>query len=136
MLYDAMAVVWQNMEEHGRFVPYAIGMLNDGGMVFPGDYNYYKDPKPPPADLVLRLKAALANGARRREYKATAFVYLVKVRLPTTGAMSDAVAVALDHRDEGYSVVVFLPYDMEDGLLEYRDDDAYAEPGDGAIFPK
>ena len=28
--------------------------------------------------------------------------------------------MALDHRDEGYSMVVFLPYDMKDGLLEYR----------------
>lgn len=136
LLYDAMAVVWQNLEEHGRFVPYASAKRTDGGIVFVGDDNYYKDPNPPPADLVLRLKSGLADGARRKGYKATALVYLVRVRLPTTGAMSDAVAVALDHRDEGYSMVVILPYDMKDGLLEYRDDDAYAEPGDGVIFPK
>ena len=43
-----------------------------------------------------------------------------------------ALAVALDHRD-GYSVIVLLPYKIEDGAVVY--DNPQAQPGEGDIFP-
>jgi hypothetical protein len=43
----------------------------------------------------------------------------------------DAVAVSLNHRD-GYSVIVLLPYTMENGDVVY--DTAHAQPGEADIF--
>ena len=64
-----------------------------------------------PADLIKQIQEALAQGAADGEYKTTALVYDATVPLPSSGKQSDAIAVALDHRD-GYSVITFLPYTL------------------------
>jgi hypothetical protein len=48
--------------------------------------------------------------------KATALVCDVRVVLPGTSEKSDAIAVALDHKDK-YSVVVMFPYVLHAGKL-------------------
>ena len=42
------------------------------------------------------MKAGFVEGARRGEYKATALVYDVRVKLPSTEEKSDAIAVSLE----------------------------------------
>lgn len=62
-------------------------------------------------DIIKLLQETLAQGAGDGEYKTTALVYDATIPLPPSGKQSDAIAVALDHRD-GYSVVTFLPYEL------------------------
>jgi len=72
-------------------------------------------------------------GAQRGEYRATAIVYDVKVKLPTAGQTSDAVAVSLNHRDD-YSFIGFFPYSLNDGKPDFSA--SYAIDGEADIFPK
>ena len=64
-----------------------------------------------PTDIIKLIQEALAQGASDGEYKTTALAYDATVPLPSSGKQSDAIAVALDHRD-GYSVITFLPYEL------------------------
>jgi hypothetical protein len=71
------------------------------------------------------------QGAKAGKYRATALIYDVRVTLPSTGRKSDAIAVALDHRDH-YSVVVMFPYQFTGGELTIGS--PFAQKGEGDIF--
>ena len=78
--------------------------------------------------------AAMRNcaGAESGEYRATALVYDVLTTPPGKENKPDAIAVALDHRDD-YSVVVYFPYsfDSNDELVV---DDPFAVECEGGVF--
>lgn len=86
---------------------------------------------PAPLDLIALLRAGLMDGAKKGRYRATAVVYDITTVVPATGEKSDAIEVALDHRD-GYSVIVRKPYRLNNGEIEYGE--IFAEEGLGAIF--
>lgn len=92
---------------------------------------YDGDEHPDSVDVIANLKDAFIEGARKSEYRATALVYDVRVKLPTTGDASDAVAVSLNHRDN-YSVIGFFPYRISDGQVIFAE--SYAIDGDTDIF--
>ena len=76
------------------------------------------------------LQKAFHASAQNGEYKATALVYDVRIKL-ASGEPSDAIAIALDHKSD-YSVVVLLPYTIVGGELQYGEISAQA--GDGNVF--
>jgi hypothetical protein len=105
-------------------------MRPDGQLVSIGGYD--GDEHPESADVVALMKEAFIEAARKAEYKATAIVYDARVELPSTGEKSDAIAVALDHRDD-YSFVVLFPYRIDAGELILGT--AFAHEGAADIFP-
>jgi hypothetical protein len=119
------------LQQQGEFYPFGYAMRSDGQMVAVAADD--ERDRPPSSDLIQLLKDAFRQGARSNTYKATALVFDVRVRLPSNGEVSDAIALALDHRDNGYSVVVLHPYELRDGTLTLHE--AYAEPGEAEIFP-
>jgi hypothetical protein len=64
--------------------------------------------------------------------KATALVYDMLVVPPGTSIESNAIAVALDHRDH-YSVIVIFPYVLNHGNLAVGA--PFAQKGELRIFP-
>ena len=114
----------QMLERHGEFFPFG-GALRPNGEVVPVA-SYDGSNHPLSADLIRLIKDGFVEAARRSEYKATALVYDVKVKLPSTGETSDAIAISLNHRDN-YSVIVLFPYQLKSGKLTV--DPAYAEAG-------
>jgi hypothetical protein len=77
--------------------------------------------------LVDGFKRDAATG----KVKATALVYDIRVVPPGTNEKSDAIAVALDHKDK-YSVVVMLPYVLHAGKLTIGT--PFAQKGESRIF--
>jgi len=77
------------------------------------------------------LKQTFVARAAAGEFRATALVYDVRVQTPTQGVNTDAIAVALDHRDN-YSVIVFLPYRLDGEKLTLGD--MFAQRGTGEVF--
>ena len=118
------------LQKNGEFYPFAYAMCGDGQMVAVAGYD--ERDRPPSGDLIQLLKDAFRRGARSNKYQATALVFDARVKLPSSGAVSDAIAIALDHRDDGYSVLVLYPYELKDGTLTMHE--AYAEPGEVDIF--
>ena len=68
-------------------------------------------------DIIKLLQETLAQGADDGDYKTTALVYDATIPLHASGKQSDAIAVAIDHRD-GYSAVTFLPYELRGKKLQ------------------
>jgi hypothetical protein len=119
----------QMLEKHGEFFPFGGTMKNNGEITHTGGYDGRE--RPPSADIIRLLSDSFRSGARSGQYKATALVYDVRVFLPATGQKSDAVAVALDHRDN-YSVVVYFPYQIKGGKVAFGD--VFAKKGEANVF--
>jgi hypothetical protein len=121
------------MKRHGEFRPFGAAMRPNGEIVCLGAYDGREQSlfAGSFAELIRSLKDAFVAGAARREYIATALFYEAGVTMPAGGERIDAIAVSLDHRD-GYSVIVLLPYKVEDGTVVY--DTPYAQSGDADVF--
>ena len=120
------------LEKRGEFMPFGAAMLPTGQIVAIGGYDgEEEDGAPLPADIIKLIQDALAQGAADGEYKATALVYDATVPLPSSGKQSDAIAVALDHRD-GYSVMTFLPYELRG--KEVRMGTPFTRQGTATVF--
>ncbi len=118
---------------HGEFLPFGAAMRPNGEIVCLGAYDgrAYRSLAGSFGDMIGSLKEAFLAGARRQEYLATGMFYEVTVTAAAGSEHLSAVAVSLNHRD-GYSVVVLLPFRIDDGKLVY--DDPRAQPGEADIF--
>lgn len=119
----------QLLEKNGEFFPFGGAMKANGEISHVSGYDGRE--QPPSADIIKLLKDGFRSGARSGQYKATALVYDVRVVLPSSGQKSDAVAVALDHRDN-WSVVVYFPYQIQSGKVVFGE--IFAEKGEANVF--
>jgi hypothetical protein len=119
------------LKEYGEFFPFGGAMRPSGEIVSVGGKTDQE--RPPSAEVIKLLRDGFATAARKGEYKATAIVYDVRVVLPDTGMKSDAVAIALDHRDN-YSVVVMIPYTLQNRNVRFGS--MFAQKGDDKVFPR
>jgi hypothetical protein len=128
-----LPLVEQLLKRHGEFLPFGAAMRPNGEIVCLGAYDGREVPSLAGAfgDIIRSLKDTLIAGARRQEYLATGLFYEVGFTLPSGDERRDAVAVSLNHRD-AYSVIVLLPYTVEDGEIVY--DSPHAQPGEADIF--
>lgn len=122
-------VAEQMLQESGEFHPYGAALKENGEYVCLSGYD--GNDHPSSKNIIRLLKDGFILGAESGVYKATALIFDVKVTLPSE-QKSDAIAVALDHRDN-YSVIVFFPYQLKNGQLSLGE--AFANKGDADIFP-
>ena len=129
-----LPLVEEILKRHGEFLPFGAAMRPSGEVICLGAYDGRTYPSLAGSftELIGSLKEALVAGAQRQEYVATALFYEVGMTLPAGGERIDAVAVSLNHRD-AYSVILLLPYKIEDGGVVY--DSPHAQPGEADIFP-
>jgi hypothetical protein len=118
------------LREHGEFHPYGGAMKPSGEIVAVGGDTGEELPKS--TDLIGLLADGLRHSATKGEYIATAIAYDVRVAPPGQSEKTDAVCIALDHRD-AYSVRVFVPYTLAHGGVSLKE--PFASEGDGNIFP-
>lgn len=130
LMNSVLPFAQQMLTTHGEFFPFGGAMRPDGELVSIAGYDGNERPKS--VDLIAQLKGGMIAAAREGEYKATAIVYDVRIKLPSTGEISDAIAVSLNHRDN-YSVIVLIPYKIDAGKL--IPGTTLAQRGEGDIFP-
>jgi hypothetical protein len=129
-LMDAvLPLAEQLLSQHGEFFPYGGAMTPSGEIVSIAAYD--GNEHPPSSEVISMLQKAFISAAQSGEYKATAVVYDVRVALPESGEKSDAIAIALDH-ESGYSVVVFLPYQLTEQELRFGN--IFAQAGETGVF--
>jgi hypothetical protein len=131
LMIAAVPFAEEMLRRHGEFFPYGKALRPTGEVLSIAAYDGRE--QPPSAEIMQLLKQAFVQGARSGEYKATALVFDVRVRLPSNGARSDAIAVALDHKDN-YSVIVFLTYKLEGSKLVMGE--VFSARGENDVFPR
>jgi hypothetical protein len=145
LLSAVMPFAEQMLQEHGEFFPFGASMDHDGEMAHAGGWTGEEQPES--AEVIELLEQGFQEGAKNGEYEVTALVYDVRVAPPGNdiedpspspspehrgGGLFDAIAVALDHRDD-YSVVVYFPYSFDAGC-ELAIEAPFAGAGEGKIF--
>lgn len=130
LMSSVLPFAQQMLTAPGEFFPFGGAMRPDGQIVSVASYDGNERPKS--ADVIAQMKGAMIAAAREGEYKATAIVYDVRIKLPSTGEISDAIAVSLNHRDN-YSVIVLIPYKIDAGKL--IPGATLAQKGEADIFP-
>jgi hypothetical protein len=129
LMNSALPFAEKMLNDHGEFFPYGEAMKPDGEIVSVGADG--EGEHPPSQELIDILKDGFRIAATNEEYIATVIVYDALTIPPDTDEKTDAVALALDHRDD-YSVVVFFPYQLVDGAVEFQP--PFAAKGAGEIF--
>lgn len=119
------------LAKYGEFFPFGAAMNPLGGISHVAGYTGSE--RPPSSDVIDLLRSAFRLSGRSGEYRATALAYDVRVRAPDSDsdAKSDAVAIELDHQDS-YSVVVYFPYTLPEGVVEFGP--PFAQAGSNEIF--
>ncbi len=133
LMNQGLPLARQILEQRGEFLPFASALRPNGDIIYLGAYDgrEFRPLFGAHGDLMQALKETLVAGARRQEYAATALFYDVDFTAPGRNDKADAIAVSLDHRD-GYSVVVVLPYKIDDGKAALGA--PHAQAGDAEIF--
>jgi len=118
------------LTKHREFFPFGGTMSADGEISHTGGWT--GDEHPASTEVIELLEKGFRAGAGRGEYKATTLVYDIRTIPPGKQDKQDAIAVALDHR-ENYSVVVVFPYSFTpDGQLDIET--PFAIKGENKIF--
>lgn len=118
------------LTKHREFSPFGGTMSADGEIAHTGGWT--GEEHPASTEVIELLEKGFRAGTQRGEYKATALVYDIRTIPPGKEEKQDAIAVALDHRDD-YSVVVIFPYSFtSDGQLEIEA--PFATRGENKIF--
>ena len=110
LMNDMLPFAEQLLSEHGEFFPYGAALDPEGEVVSIAGYTGSE--QPPSQELIDLLREGFVSRAREG-YIATALYYDVRISIGENET-SDAIAVELDHR-EGYSVIVFFPYELKSG---------------------
>jgi hypothetical protein len=121
----------QMLEKHGTFAPYGGAMTTNGKVVTVVGYSGTE--LPPSQEIITALNAAFRAGAAAGQYKATGLFSDVEVVPPSSAEKTHAIAAALDH-DDNYSVVIYFPYKIVAGTVQF--DEVFASPGEGKVFQK
>jgi hypothetical protein len=130
LLNEAMPFAEKMLREHGEFYPYGYELNPAGEVKLVAGYTGTDRPK---SQLIIDLLIeGFKQGATAGRIKATALVYDMLVVPPGTSIKSNAIAVALDHRDQ-YSVIVIFPYVLNHGNLTVGV--PFAQRGEFRIFP-
>ena len=94
----------------GEFLPFAGAINNAGDVVSVGDHEQGASVQP--GDLVGSLKNTLRTG--NENFKAGTVFYDVRTKDNDTGAVSDAIAVYIEHRDGKSAYEFFYPYTISE----------------------
>ena len=109
--------------------------LDGGAMKLNGEIvsvsGYDGKEKPPSQDIINLLKDGFRKAAKNGEYKATVIFYDARVIPSGSNEKTDAIAIALDHK-EAYSVIVFFPYKIVNSKMEFGQ--IFAQAGMNDIY--
>lgn len=119
----------QCLRRYGGFHPFGGAMTPSGELVSVA--GHHDEENPQTEEIIRLLNDAFARGAGEQKYKATALVYDVRTKLPSSDETSDAIAVSLNHRDN-YSMIAFFPYTLKDTKLAMSN--PFFRSGDANIF--
>ena len=130
VLNSVLPFAEEMLVKHGEFFPFGGAMQPDGEILHVNTWD--GDERPASNDVIAVLTREFKSGAERGDYKATAIVYDILTVPPGKIEKQDAIAIALDHRND-YSVVVVYPYSF-DANDQLAIQSPFASKGGGEIF--
>ena len=109
LMNEAISFAEKMLRKRKEFYPYAYVLRPNGEVAMIAGYDGTEKPKS--QDIIDILRTSLMDEAAAAKVRATAIVYDVRVQ-SSAGEKSDAIAVALDHRDGFSCIGVPFPYSI------------------------
>ena len=106
---EARSWMSSRLAEYGEFYPYGGAITSKGEIIHVGAHD--GDEHPPSQKLIDLLTESFQAQAKSGAYRATAIVFDVRVKQPSSEQKTDAIQINLDHTD-GMSVECFVPYQI------------------------
>ncbi len=131
LMNAALPFAEKMLKQHGEFYPYAFTLQADGTIGMVAGYDGRE--RPPSLDIIQVLKDGLRADAVAHKIVASAIVSDILITDRLTGAKTNAISIALDHKEQ-YSVVVLFRYTLHGSSLSLED--PTAEKGASDIFPQ
>ncbi len=78
LMNAALPFAEKMLKQHGEFFPYGAALKENGEIASVAGYDGRE--QPPSKDVIGLLKQGFVQGAKAREYRATALVYDIKVK--------------------------------------------------------
>jgi hypothetical protein len=129
LMDQAIPFAQKMLRKQGGFYPYAYVLHSSVKVALVGGYDGTEHPES--QTIIDLLVGALLKDAEAGTIRAIALVYDVKVGALGTTEKSDAIALALEHRD-GYSVVVYCPYVLSGGEVSMGE--SFAKRSQARVF--
>lgn len=115
LMNSILPLAKEMLARYHEFYPYAGSMSLEGEIIHIGGKIEGTD-RPKSQDLIDLFFKDFRENARKREIKAMAIVYDVRIKPPGQSEKSDAIKVSLEHWN-GYSADVFFPYSIKNERL-------------------
>jgi hypothetical protein len=131
LMDDVLPLAKKMLEEYGEFYPYG-GYMDQNHRITHVGAQFEGTDMPKSEALINLLRERFREEVKKRNYKATAVVFAVRIPPPGGNEKTDAIQICLDHHS-GYSAEVFFPYQIR-GNKEVIYGQVFAQKGDGLIF--
>ena len=132
LLADLLPFAERMLGEHQEFLPFGGRTALDGEIIWEGADN--GEDMPPSADLIALLHDEHQMLAARRELRACAVLYDIRVLPPGRSTKQDAICAALDHVS-GYSASRIFPYRFT-ASGELVVESPFEIPSTAPVFPR
>ncbi len=133
LMQELLPLAKRLLAEHGAFYPYA-GWMREDGAIAPVASGAGEAERPKASEVITVLREHLTTLAEEGVCRAFALITDVRITLPDTGELTDAIQINLDHEDN-YSVEVYVCYQI-DAQRSVRYGRVMARPGEGTLFPR
>ena len=131
LMDESIVFAKQMLKKEGEFLPYGAAMKPDGEVVWVGAYD--NDEHPPSQEVIDLLKQGFRQSAAKGDFKATAIIYDVRIKVNDKGEKSDAIAIAVDHK-YNFSIIYFYTYEIDNDEIRYGE--IRALKGAKDVFPE
>lgn len=116
LLTQVITVAGELLAKNKEIYPIGAVLKEDNQIEFLEAYDGNEFPE---SQIVIdNINKVLIDGAKNKEYIATALVYMTTSKDPKTGESFDALNVQIDHKDN-YSFVAIFPYIFSDSTLDF-----------------
>lgn len=131
LLTAAVDVATDRLTEEAEFAPFALAMQADDGEILHLEPDEEGEALDDAEQVRALLIGGLRKGAAEHRYRAVAIVSDVTLEDELGEAVTAAIHVAIEHRDDD-PVTCMVPYDLGDETVELGE--LVAEPGERQVF--
>jgi len=130
LLDPSVSFAQDMLKKHGEFFPFGMALKPDNAVELVAGYTGSEHP--PSSEIIELLIEGFRSKATNGKIIGLAITYMVTVRADASAPKTDAIQIALEHRENDFVNVIY-PYSIDSsGQIKYGE--LYATPREPMVF--